>query len=588
MHKPLFAHYRDIIKGIVENIALKQSVDFSAVSIRNIIDRVSVDPPKEETFGDFSSNVSMVFAKAFGMNPMVLAERVAEKMAEYEDFLDISVKKPGFINWNIPRTLLLRYVNDILAEDYGRSNSGKGIKINVEYVSANPTGPLHTGHVRGAISGDVLANLLAFVGYDVSKEYYVNDAGKQIEVLARSLHYRYLELLGKAEGELPDWAYPGAYLIDTAKKLVAEQGEAFVTKTAESEWLEFFKNYAVADMMAMIRADLDALAIHHDIFSSEKELVSAGAVDCVIDFLSQRGLIYRGVLDIPKGKEPDDWEPREQLLFRSTQFGDEVDRPLQKSDGSWTYFATDIAYHKNKIDRGFQEMVDFWGADHGGYIKRMQAAVAAISDNQRKLEVKISQIVRFMDKGREVRMSKRSGTFITARDVIDSVGKDVIRFMMLTRRDDAPLDFDFEKVVEQSRDNPVFYVQYAYARTHSVFRQFSQTFSDKNLQEAIEQSDLNLLEDEDLKMLKILCDYPRQVIMAARNREPHRLAFYLSDVAAKFHALWNQGKENTTLRFILNDDYPKTCAKMTLLKAVQNVIESAFGIIGVEPVKELR
>ena len=293
-------------------------------------------------------------------------------------------------------------------------------------------------------------------------------------------------------------------------------------------------------------------------------------------------------MDSPKVKETDDWEPREQLLFKSTAFGDEVDRPLQKSDGSWTYFASDIAYHKNKIDRGFDEMIDFWGADHGGYIKRMQAAVSAISNNEKKLDIKISQIVRFMDNGREVKMSKRSGTFITARDVIESVGKDVIRFIMLTRRDDAPLDFDFKKVVEQSRDNPVFYVQYAYARTHSVFKQFAQTFADKNLQDVIANSNLNLLEEEDMVMVKTLCDYPRQIVMAARNKEPHRLAFYLSDVAAKFHSLWNQGKENTQLRFIIADDYNKTCAKMTLLRAVQNVIESAFAIIGVTPVKELR
>jgi arginyl-tRNA synthetase len=430
--------------------------------------------------------------------------------------------------------------------------------------------------------------LLSFVGYDVTKEYYINDAGKQIEILAKSLHHRYMELFGKADGELPDWAYPGDYLIDTAKKLAEKCGDSFINKKNESEWLEFFKEFAIADMMAMIKTDLDALGIRHDVFSSEKDLVSDGAVERAVDFLEKKGLIYRGVLDIPKGKEPDDWEPREQLLFKSTAFGDEVDRPLQKSDGSWTYFASDIAYHKNKIDRGFDEMIDFWGADHGGYIKRMQAAVSAISNNEKKLDVKISQIVRFMDNGREVKMSKRSGTFITARDVIESVGKDVIRFIMLTRRDDAPLDFDFKKVVEQSRDNPVFYVQYAYARTHSVFKQFTQTFADKNLQDAIANSNLNLLEEEDMVMVKTLCDYPRQIVMAARNKEPHRLAFYLSDVAAKFHSLWNQGKENTLLRFIIADDYNKTCAKMTLLRAVQNVIESALAIIGVTPVKELR
>lgn len=572
MHKALFVYYGDIIKGFVPGYE----------------DFVSVDPPKEESFGDFSTNIAMVLAKRIGKKPVEFAAEIVEKMKANSDFIDISIKGPGFINWRIPDKLLKKQVKDILDKNYGKIDLGKGTKINIEYVSANPTGPLHAGHARGAISGDVLANLLSFVGYDVTKEYYINDAGKQIEILAKSLHHRYMELFGKADGKLPDWAYPGDYLVDTAKKFAEKYGDSFVNKKDDSEWLEFFKEFAIADMMAMIKTDLDALGVHHDVFSSEKGLVLDGAVERVVDFLEKKGLIYRGVLDIPKGKEPDDWKLREQLLFRATKFGDEVDRPLQKSDGSWTYFASDIAYHKNKIDREFDQMIDFWGADHGGYIKRMQAAVSAISNNEKKLEVKISQIVRFMDNGREVKMSKRSGTFITARDVIDSVGKDAIRFIMLTRRDDAPLDFDFKKVVEQSRDNPVFYVQYAYARTHSVFKQFAQTFADKNLQDAIANSNLNLLEEEDMVMVKTLCDYPRQIVMAARNKEPHRLAFYLSDVAAKFHSLWNQGKENTLLRFIIADDYNKTCAKMTLLRAIQNVIESAFAIIGVTPVKELR
>lgn len=572
MNKPLFSHYGDIIKSFVPGYE----------------DFVSVDPPKDENFGDFSTNVAMILAKKVGKKSIELATEIVEKMKTNGDFIDISIKGPGFINWRIPNELLKKQVKNILDENYGKSDLGKGIKINIEYVSANPTGPLHAGHARGAISGDVLANLLSFVGYDVTKEYYINDAGKQIEILAKSLHYRYMELFNKVDGELPNWAYPGDYLIDTAKKLAEKHGTSFVNKKDESDWLEFFKEFAIDDMMDMIKIDLKALGIYHNVFSSEKKLVLDGAVERAVDFLKKKELIYYGVLDVPKGKEPDDWEPREQLLFKSTEFGDEVDRPLQKSDGSWTYFASDIAYHKNKIDRKFDEMIDFWGADHGGYVKRMQAAVSAISDNKKRLEVKISQIVRFMDNGREVRMSKRSGTFITVRDVIDSVGKDVIRFMMLTRRDDAPLDFDFKKVVEQSRDNPVFYVQYAYARTHSVFRQFSQTFTDKNLHDAIINSDLNLLEDEDMVMIKTLCDYPRQVDMAARNKEPHRIAFYLSDVAAKFHSLWNQGKEHTQLRFIIADNYEKTCAKMTLLRAVQNVIESAFAIIGVTPIKELR
>ena len=578
MQKPLFIHYREIIEDFIKDLVADNN---------SSVNSISVDPPKDEFFGDFSTNIAMVLAKRLKRNPIELAEEIAVKMQNHQDFVDVTVKKPGFINWNIPQTLLKEQIREISDKNYGKCDLGKGIKVNIEYVSANPTGPLHAGHARGAISGDVLANLLSFVGYNVTKEYYINDAGKQIEILAKSLYHRYLELLRKAENDLPEWAYPGEYLIDTAKKIVDQYGDTFVGKS-EHDWLDFFKNFAISDMMEMIKSDLDALGIHHDVFSSEKDLVNDGAVERAIDFLEKKGLIYHGVLDIPKGKEPDDWEPREQLLFKSTQFGDEVDRPLQKSDGSWTYFASDIAYHKNKIDRKFDEMIDFWGSDHGGYIKRMQAAVNAISDNQKHLDVKISQIVRFMDNGREVKMSKRSGTFITVRDVIDSVGKDVIRFIMLTRRDDAPLDFDFKKVVDQSRENPVFYVQYAYARTHSVFRQFKQTFPDINLKEAINEANINLLEDEDIIMVKTLCDYPRQIVMAAKNREPHRLAFYLSEVAAKFHALWNQGKENTQLRFISADDYNKTCAKMALLKSVQNVIESAFEIIGVTPIEELR
>lgn len=568
MRDPLFIYYRKIIEKIL-----------------NIDVNVSIDPPKEEKFGDFSTNVAMVMAKKLKRNPIELADSLAEKMKADENFANVEVKAPGFINWRVPAKILLDRLSDILDPDYGKTDLGQRRRINVEYVSANPTGPLHAGHARGAVSGDVLANLLSFVGYDVTKEYYINDAGKQIEILARSLYHRYLELLGKTSEILPDWAYPGDYLVDTAKKLIAERGDTFVGKE-DAEWIAFFKEFAISDMMAMIKEDLAALGIKHDVFSSEKELVQNGAVEHVIDFLQANNLIYRGVLDIPKGKEPADWEPREQLLFRSTAFGDEVDRPLQKSDGSWTYFASDIAYHKDKIDRGFDEMVDFWGADHGGYIKRMQAAVSAVSNGTRKLDVKISQIVRFMDNGREVKMSKRNGTFITARDVIDSVGKDVVRFIMLTRRDDAPLDFDFKKVVEQSKDNPVFYVQYAYARTHSVFRQFKQVFPNKDWHN--ESVNLQLLDPEDIAIIKTLCDYPRQIIIAAKNREPHKIAFYLSDVAAKFHSLWNQGKENTQLRFIMGSNYDKTCAKLVLLRAVQNVLESGFKIIGITPVEELR
>jgi arginyl-tRNA synthetase len=408
-----------------------------------------------------------------------------------------------------------------------------------------------------------------------------------VETLARSLHHRYLEIFQKASEGLPNWAYPGRYLIDTAKKIADLHGDLFVDKS-ESEWIDFFKSFAVSDMMGNIKADLNELGIHHDIFSSESELVNGGAVDRAIDFLRSKNLVYTGVLEMPKGKEMDDWEKREQLLFKSTEFGDDVDRPLQKSNGSWTYFASDVAYHLDKINRGFAEMIDFWGADHGGYVKRMKAAVFAMSNGTRTLDVKLSQIVRFIEDGHEVKMSKRAGTFITARDVINSVGKDVVRFIMLTRRDDAPLDFDFKKVVEQSRDNPVFYVQYAYARTHSAINQFAKTFPEKSVPNDPNEVNLQLLDGEgDIQLIKILCDWPRQVFMVAKSREPHRIAFYLSEVSAKFHSLWNQGKDNALLRLVIPDDFDKTCARMLLLKALQNVIEGALGIIGITPIKEL-
>jgi arginyl-tRNA synthetase len=440
--------------------------------------------------------------------------------------------------------------------------------------------------VRCAVSGDVLARLLDFVGYKVTKEFYINDAGRQVEILARSLHYRYLEQLGKAQGDFPANCYPGEYLVDTARKIVTRHGDEFV-ESGEEVWLDFFKQFAISDIMEGMREDLQALGVCHDVFSSEKELIRSGAVDSVLALLKEKGLIYHGILPRPKSEDADDWEEREQLLFKSTAFGDDCDRPLQKSDGSWTYFASDIAYHADKINRGFGEMVDFWGADHGGYVKRMQAAVSAISGGKMHLDVKLVQLVRLLENGREAKMSKRAGTFVTARDIVDKVGKDVVRFIMLTRRDDVPLDFDFQKVVDQSRDNPVFYVQYAYARSHSIFRLFQRTFPRSTFPD-ISGVDLELLDDDDLQLVKILADWPRQIMVAAQKREPHRIAFFLSEVASVFHSFWNQGRENALLRFILPNNFEKTCARIILLKAMQNVIESAFAIIGVTPMEELK
>jgi arginyl-tRNA synthetase len=544
-------------------------------------DFVSVEPPKETSFGDFSVNVAMVLSKKLGISPMALAEDICAKLKENPDFERAEVKYPGFVNWFVPKRLLIGQIPAISEADFGKINVGNGKAVNIEYVSANPTGPLHAGHVRGAVSGDVLARLLNFVGYRVTKEFYINDAGKQVEILAESLYYRYLEQLGKAEGAFPEGGYPGEYLIDTAKKLVADYGDKFLN----GEFREFFKNFAVADMTAGIKEDLILLGVEHDIFSSEKELIKKKAVDRVIELLKDKGFVYEGILPRPKGGDSEDWEEREQLLFRSSAFGDDVDRPLRKSDGSWTYFASDIAYHADKIDRGFDELVDFWGADHGGYVKRMQAAVSALSDGKKKLEVKLVQLVKLLEDNREVKMSKRAGTFVTARDIIDKVGKDAVRFIMLTRRDDAPLDFDFRKVVDQSRDNPVFYVQYAYARSNSVLKLFHRTFPGRLIPDEVNPE---LPDENDLQLIKIMADWPRRIVSAALKREPHRIAFYLTELAAVFHSFWNLGKNDSLMRFVIPEDFEKTCARITILKAMHDIMKSAFNIIGVTPVEELR
>lgn len=571
MNTYLFDYYANILKKCVP-------AEFS--------DFVSVDPPRDLSFGDFSTNIAMVLAKKLGKSPVEIANDVVSCLKNNPDFKNLSVKKPAFINWKVPKPVLLKFIANVLEKDFGHIDMGNGRSINIEYVSANPTGPMHAGHVRGAVSGDVLATLLAFVGYRVTKEYYINDAGRQVEVLARSLYHRYLELFDPDVLPLED-GYPGEYLIETAKKLKDQYGNKFILLESEDDWLDFFKDFAINDMLDTIKKDLDSLGVHHDVFTSERELVNSGKVDSAIKVLADNGLIYKGILPRPKSADAEDWEPHEQLLFRSTKFGDDVDRPLQKSDGSWTYFASDVAYHQNKLERGFDELVDIWGADHGGYVKRVQSAVEALSDGKKTLQVKLIQLVRLMENGREMRMSKRAGTFVTAKDIVDRVGKDVVRFIMLTRKDDASLDFDFQKVVDESRDNPVFYVQYASARAHSVLRQFKTTFQQEIPK--IDQINLALLDSEgEIKLLKTLLDWPRQVYMAARSREPHRIIFYLLDVAADFHALWNSGKENSLLRFVLPNDFARTCARMIMIKAMLNVIKIALNIVGIEPIEEMR
>jgi len=577
----IFTEYGTKVAAVLESLAadgtLPQGLDLS---------RVAVDPPRDASHGDLSTNAAMVLAKPAGMKPRDLAALIAERLNTEDEVLSTDIAGPGFINLRLDTMVWRRCLAEILAAGtaYGNSAIGAGERVNVEFVSANPTGPMHIGHARGAVFGDVLASLLVKAGYSVVRDYYVNDAGEQVNVLSRSAYLRYREALGEDIGEIPSGLYPGDYLRPVGKALAEKYGDSLLGKP-ESEWLPELRAFTIDAMMDMIRADLDAFGIRHDVFTSERALVEAGKVDAALKTLSDRGLIYEGVLEPPKGKTPDDWEPREQTLFRATDFGDEVDRALVKSDGSWTYFASDIACHLDKFQRGSKTLIDVWGADHGGYVRRMKAATTAISEGQAALDVKICQIVKLMDNGEPIKMSKRAGTFVTLRDLVDEVGPGVVRFIMLTRSNDAPLDFDLTKVTEQSRDNPVFYVQYAHARCHSVARMATETFPGITGSNA----NLSLLEDEvELSLLRLLAQWPRTVEAAANAHEPHRIAYYLHDVAAEFHGLWTKGKEQTDLRVILEDNQPLTAARLALVEGVRIVIASGLELMGVEPVKELR
>ena len=557
--------------------------------------RVAVEPPRDPAHGDLATNAAMVLAGVAKENPMVLAERLAaaltcRRLGDYGGVITVGWARPGFLNIRLPPEVWHAQLRAVLqaGPSFGDSALGGGERVNVEYVSANPTGPMHVGHGRGAVVGDSLAALLAKAGFAVDREYYINDAGAQIDILARSLYLRYREVLGEDIGAIPDGLYPGDYLVETARALAQRDGARWLGRP-EREWLSPVRDFAVAEMMALIRADLALLGVRHDRFSSERRLVEAGAIDECLAALDERGLIYTGVLEPPKGKTPDDWEPRTQTLFRATQFGDNVDRPLKKSDGSWTYFAADIAYHRDKFRRGFANLIDVWGADHGGYVKRMQAAVRAVTDGAATLNVKICQLVNLLDLGNPVRMSKRAGTFVTLSEVVDEVGKDVFRFMMLTRRNDQALDFDFAKVTEQSKDNPVFYVQYAHARAASVMRHAIEAFAADDLADAaLAEAALDRLADPaELALIRQLAQWPRLVEGAAEAHEPHRIAFYLQEVAAQFHTLWNKGRDEATLRFILASDPALTRARLALVRGVAIVIASGLAVIGVEPVEEM-
>jgi arginyl-tRNA synthetase len=562
--------------------------------------RIVVEPPRESAHGDMATNAAMVLAKGAASNPRALAEAIAAKLRADDIVAKAEVAGPGFINLTLRPAAWIGALRAILAagKNYGRGDVGESTTVNVEYVSANPTGPMHVGHCRGAVFGDALANLLAFTGFNVTREYYINDAGAQVDALARSAFLRYREALGEDIGAIPEGLYPGDYLKPVGAGLAAEYGAELQSKP-ETEWLPVVRNRAVEMMMAQIRNDLQALNVVHDVFFSERSLI-AGARDQVgetIAALRRAGYVYEGRLPPPKGAPVEDWEDREQTLFRATDFGDDVDRPLMKSDGSYTYFASDIAYHKNKVDRGFRSMIDVWGADHGGYVKRMQAAVSAVraitQAGTADLDIKIVQLVKLLRGGEPVKMSKRAGEFVTLREVVDEVGKDPVRFMMLYRKNDAVLDFDLAKVIEQSRDNPVFYVQYGHARGQSVFRNAREVVLDLPSDDAaraamLAAAPLDRLDDTgELALMRRLALYPRLIESAAVTHEPHRIAFYLYDLASDFHAQWNRGKDASYLRFIIQNDPQITMARLALVQGVVTVLASGLGLLGVEAPDEM-
>ncbi|MCT8160738.1 arginine--tRNA ligase [Pseudoruegeria sp. SHC-113] len=579
----LFAEIRTLVLQSLTELqaegTLPEGLDFA---------NVAVEPPRDAAHGDMATNAAMVLAKPAKMNPREIAQALAAKLSADPRITEADVAGPGFLNLRLSPSVWHGVITGALSQgtDFGKSPMGAGEKVNVEYVSANPTGPLHVGHTRGAVFGDALASLLAYAGYDVTREYYINDGGAQVDTLARSVYLRYLEANGQ-EVAFEDGTYPGDYLIPVGEALAAVYGDKLVGKP-ESEWLDEIRDYATDAMLHLIREDLASIGVEMDVFYSEKSLYGTGQIEGALKALENQGLIYQGVLEPPKGKTPEDWEPREQTLFRSTAHGDDVDRPVKKSDGSWTYFAPDIAYHYTKIERGFDSLIDVFGADHGGYVKRMKAAVSALSGGTVPLDVKLTQLVKLYKNGEPFKMSKRAGTFITLRDVVEQVGPDVTRFVMLTRKNDAPLDFDFDKVLEQSKENPVFYVQYANARVCSVLRKAVEAGMSVD-DAALLQADLSgLIDPAEIAVAKKLAEWPRLVEIAARTHEPHRVAFYLYELASDFHALWNRGNDQPELRFFQEGNEAASQSKIALIRAVAVVISAGLGILGVTPVEEMR
>jgi arginyl-tRNA synthetase len=584
----------DVFAGFYGRVlAAVQQLKHDGVVPQNAsIEGITLEPPKDASHGDLATNAAMVLAKPAGLPPRALAERLAPLLAVDAHVDKVEIAGPGFINLTLSSAFWPKVLRMVLeqGETFGRSAVGRGEAVNVEYVSANPTGPMHVGHTRGAVFGDALANLLGFTGYAVTREYYVNDAGAQVDALARSTYLRYREALGEEIGGIPEGLYPGDYLKPVGRALADMHGNELLAMK-EEKWLPIVRAAALQSMLALIEDDLAALGIHHDVFFSERSL-SEGPRDEVAETIADlraKGLVYEGRLPPPKGKVDEDWEDREQLLFRSTEFGDDQDRPLVKADGSYSYFAGDIAYHRDKFGRGFRTMIDVWGADHSGHIKRMKAAIAALTGGEGNLDIKICQLVRLFRAGEPVKMSKRAGTFVTLREVVDEVGAGPVRFMMLYRKNDAPLDFDFAKVTEQSRDNPVFYVQYAHARASSVLRNVLGAFPDLDPEEgALADSNLSRLDDEaELALIRRIAQFPRLVEAAAAAHEPHRIGFYLYDLAGDFHGLWNRGKDLPQLRFIYESDRELTRARVALVAATKRVLASGLGILGVHAMHEL-
>lgn len=580
----VYGNMRTLFRGAVDDIAAERGMTAPDADF-------SVEPPRDARHGEVSSNAALVFASTLGMKPRDLADRLVARLEEKQEMLEISVAGPGFVNLVLERDIWRERLREILAAgiSWGDSDFGAGRRVNVEYVSVNPTGPMHVGHGRGAVVGDALAALLAKAGFAVTREYYVNDAGVQVDLLARSLYHRYREAAGDAPGAMGEDFYPGDYLAETGEALLAEDGTRWLG-AAEEHWLPPVRDFAIEAMMALIRDDLAALGVEHDVFASERELAASGAVERTLLELEGRGLLHVGVLEPPKGKADEDWEARPQTLFRSTAFGDDSDRAIRKSDGSWTYFATDMAYHRDKFERGFPVLIDVWGADHKGYVKRMEAAVEALSAGEARFSVLICNLVNLSEAGRPVKMSKRAGTYVTLREVVDRVGKDVVRFIMLTRGNEAPLDFDLARAVEQSRDNPVFYVQYAHARACSALRNAAEAFPGEDFSDdALGRATLDLLEgEEELALIRKLAGWPRIVEAAAEAAEPHRIAYALSDIAAAFHGLWNLGNVDDSRRFVVAGDPALSRARLALVRATALVVASGLDIMGVAPVEEMR